>query len=53
MSTAPASFVTAPPTISQTTESAGWTPGSGSLGGGGGSAEQHYAPPHTRGFMPR
>jgi hypothetical protein len=49
LSTAPTSFVTAPPTIvSQTTDSGGLgrTPEQG-VGGVG-----HYAPPHTQGFVP-
>jgi hypothetical protein len=49
VSTAPASYVTAPATIaSQTTDSSGpQMPGSFSGGA------EHYAPPHTRGFMPQ
>ena len=49
VSTAPASYVTAPATIaSQTTDSSGpRIPGSFSGG------TEHYAPPHTRGFMPQ
>jgi hypothetical protein len=52
LSTAPTSFVTAPPTIvSQTTDSGGdgrtpdmWNEGAGDT--------EHYSPPHTRGFVP-
>jgi hypothetical protein len=49
LSTAPTSFVTAPPTIvSRTTDSGGLgrTPEHGDEG------VEHYAPPHTRGFVP-
>jgi hypothetical protein len=52
LSTAPTSFVTAPPTIvSQTTDSGGdgRTPEMWNEGAGG---TEHYAPPHTRGFVP-
>jgi len=50
LSTAPTSFVTAPPTIvSRTTDSGGRTPELRNEGVGG---AEHYAPPHTRGFIP-
>ena len=49
VSTAPASYVTAPATIaSQTTDSSGPRM-PGSFNGGA----EHYAPPHTRGFVPQ
>jgi len=49
LSTAPASYVTAPETIaSQTTDSSGPRMPGGLNGG-----TEHYAPPHTRGFMPQ
>jgi hypothetical protein len=52
LSTAPTSFVTAPPTIaSRTTDSGGDGRTAEMLNEGAGGTE-HYAPPHTRGFVP-
>jgi hypothetical protein len=52
LSTAPTSFVTAPPTIvSRTTDSGGLGRTPPELGSEG-AEQQHYAPPHTRGFVP-
>jgi hypothetical protein len=52
LSTAPTSFVTAPPTIaSQTTDSGSDGRTAEMLNEGAGGTE-HYAPPHTRGLLP-
>jgi hypothetical protein len=52
LSTAPTSFVTAPPTIaSRTTDSSGGDGRTAEMLNEGAGGTEHYAPPHTRGFM--